>query len=195
MEEQNTKQSEIITLSTAKKYEFLVVDADDFAEDNHRLDLLFQIKKEIPEFKISVFTVLGKCSMDFIRYVKTLDWIDMIPHGWGHKDAYECKDWTLEQAKTYFEKLEHYGLTRGFKAPGWQISQHIYEVAPQYGYWIADQPFNSKTRPKSVSVYELDRPWKKHYHIQNVCDNGLEEKVEEILSFKGNKFKFIKETL
>jgi len=194
MEKQNIEQSEITTSSILENRD-LIVDIDDFCEDNHKLDLLFKIRGSIPNLKVNVFTILGRCSDPFIAYVKTLDWIDMIPHGWMHRDAYECKAWTLQEAKDYFEKIEKYNLTRGFKAPGWQISDETYIAAQQYGYWVADQDYNDKRRPKAVSVYKLDSPNKKHYHIQDVCSNGIEESKEEILSLKGNNFKFIKEIL
>ena len=184
---QNTTQSATTTS--------LVVDADDFYEGNSNLDLLFRIKKEIPEFKISLFTVVGKCSPAFIKYIKTIDWIDMIPHGWEHRDSYECLDWDLTKSKEYFDKVDRLNLTRGFKAPGWQISDHMYVAAEQHGYWVADQDYNDSRRPKAVSVYKLDKPWKRHFHVQNVCGNGLEESLSEILAMKGHNFKFIKEIL
>ena len=172
----------------------IIVDADDFYEGNEEWELLTSIKKHIPNFKINLFCVVGLCSDNFISKYKKIEWIDLIPHGWKHLTSKECIAWSYKTSIEYLCKIERYELTKGFKAPGWQISNGMYKALIRKGYWVADQSYNNNRRPKNLKVYMLDEPYKYHYHIQNVCGNGLEESLKQILSLKGN-FKFIKEIL
>jgi hypothetical protein len=171
-----------------------IIDADDFHETNNRLDLLFRIKEHIPNFKINLFTVPGLCSDRFLEEMKKLDWIDMIPHGWTHPNPIECAKWTYAQSCSYLDRIEPLKLTHGFKAPGWQITDGMYGALLEKGYWVADQPYNNKRRPSELRAYVIDADNKKHYHIQNVCGNGLEERFNEIMSLSG-EFQFIKDII
>lgn len=171
-----------------------ILDADDFSETNNRLDLLFQLKARIPNFKINLFTVPGLCSKEFLDEVKKLDWIDMIPHGWLHPDPRECEKWTYRESLEYLDNLKPCNLTHGFKAPGWQISDGMYKALLERGYWVADGHGNENRRPKDLKAYIVDSPNKIHLHIQNVCGNGLEEKFNELINLRGD-FQFIDENI
>jgi len=170
----------------------MYIDADDFHEGNHRLELLKLIKEKIPNFKISLFTVPMLCSAEWLNEMRKIEWIDMIPHGEYHPDPYECSEWTYKQSKEYLRRIEPLGLTKGFKAPGWQISHGMYKALLEGGYWVADQPYNNNRRPKELPVYLLDSSEKHHFHVQNVCGNGIEESLQKILKLRG-EFRFIKE--
>jgi len=167
----------------------MIVDFDDFCEENNRLDLLFYIKSKIPNFKASLFTIIGKCSPSFLEAVKEISWLKMYPHGWEHPTSRECEAWSYEVSKVYLEKIEDMGIGRTFKAPGWQISDGMYKALLEKGYGVADQRYNDQRRPSELKVYY---PTATHYHIQNVCGNGLEESLDQILKLKGN-FKFLDE--
>ena len=166
----------------------MIVDFDDFCEKNNRLDLLFYLKSQIPEFKANLFTIVGKCSPSFLESVKEISWLDMIPHGWGHDTPRECQNWDYEKSKHYLKEVNKLGLTKGFKAPGWQIPDGMYRALLEEGYWVADQHYNDRRRPKGLEVFY---PTAEHFHIQNVCGNGLEESLDQILQLKGD-FKLIK---
>lgn len=179
-----------------------IVDADDFYDVNSNLWLLQKIKFEIPKFKITLFTVPGKCSVDFMSRIAydCGDWIEMVPHGWLHATSRECEDWSYYRTVRYIQHLKDYyhHLVSGFKAPGWQISDATYKALYDYNYWVADQSYNDNRRPKELRAYVLqhDEPeiTKLHYHIQNVCGNGIAEKFDELISLdKSADFKFISE--
>jgi len=173
----------------------IIVDFDDFCDDNNRLDLLFQLKGLIPNFKVNLFTIMGKSSESFLNAIKEISWIDMIPHGWTHNTPRECENWKYDAiCIPYLENIERYGLTRGFKAPGWIIPDDMYQALLEHGYWIADQEYNNDRRPSELKAYLLNKPGRIHGHIQNVCDNGLEERFDYYASLRGN-FKFIKEIM
>lgn len=82
MEKQNTRQSETTTSFT--------VDADDLCEGNDGLMTLLRIKGKNPDFKITLFTIVGRCSRAWLGMIKGADWIRMVPHGWMHTTSREC---------------------------------------------------------------------------------------------------------
>lgn len=173
---------------------FNIVDADDFHQKNNGFELFKHIRNTIPDFKINLFCVVGLCKKAFINDCKKMEWLDLIPHGWKHPGPLECLSWSYQESIKYLDKIESLGLTKGFKAPGWQISNGMYQALLERGYWVADQEYNNNRRHKELKTYIIDKPNKYHYHIQNVCGNGIEEKLDEILSLKGD-FKFIKEII
>lgn len=150
---ENTKPAETIILC----------DADDFCEDNNRLDVLNYIKDRNQDFKISLFTIPGRCSPNFLEMARQIDWIRMYPHGWTHDTPRECQNWTYEQSKEYLDKIDGFGKV--FKAPGWQISDGMYQALLERGYAVADQHYNDERRPKGLKVFY---PTAHHYHIGNL---------------------------
>lgn len=189
MEPSNTKPLETTTS--------FIVDADDFCEGNDKLHILKQIKNEIPNFKISLFMIPGRSSVEWIEEMKKLDWIDMIPHGWLHPDSRECEHWDYSRSKMYLQEIAHLGLTKGFKAPGWQISDGMYQALLEEGYWVADQNYNNERRPKGLRAYILDMNNQIHGHIGHLGGhnaNEIEYLLPHILSLRG-EFLFIKDVL
>lgn len=183
------------SLETTTSY---IVDFDDFCSVNSRLKILESIKKEVPSFKVNLFTIPGLCSEEFLFLVKNVDWIDMIPHGWLHPTPRECENWTYEEGKEYMHKIAPLNLTKGFKAPGWQISDGMYQALLEEGYWVADQAYNNDRRPKELKAYILDSGNKIHGHIGHMGGhntNEIEYLKETILALKGKEFAFIKDIL
>ena len=177
-----------------------IVNADDFHEDNNRFDLLHQIKQKLPNFKITMFTIPGLCSLQWSKWVfSDYPWIEMVPHGWKHPHPRECESWTFNETMIYLDlisKIPYY--VHGFKAPGWQISGGTYKALDATGYWVADQEYNDWRRPFGLKSYVLthDDPdvKKMHFHVQNVCGNGLEESLDQIMSLDPDEeFMFVSE--
>lgn len=186
----------MILVANLKKLTF-IVDADDFCEENHDLERLMHIKSKVPNFKITLFTIPGLCSKKFLKEIKKLDWIDMVPHGWLHPTPLEAQNWSYKESLDYLERIEPLGLTKGFKAPGWQISDGMYKALQEKGYWVADQPYNNERRPKELKVFLHERPDNLHFHIGHMGGhnaNALEYFVSDLCKMKG-EFKFIKEIL
>ena len=172
----------------------IVLDFDDFHESNHNLPMLRELYETIPGFKVSLFTVLGRCSRDWLEHLKGLaEWADIIPHGWKHEDNFECAKWTKDEALRFLDKIEPWGFTHGWKSPGWQTSPGLYSALQERGYWIAENHANRGKIPKGTKHYMLDGS-SVHGHIQNTGGNGLVEKWEYYKSLKGS-FKFIREVV
>lgn len=163
----------------------MIVDFDDFAEDNHHLDLLEQLRRANPLFRCTLFAIPGQGSPAFWRQVP--NYCELAVHGWYHPDAYECVDWTADMMRGLI-RSKPADFTAGFKAPGWQISDGCYEALAEAGWWLADQPYNDDRRPRGLRVHLLsptassggdDSHW--HGHIQDVCGNGLAETFDRLL--------------
>lgn len=132
-----------------------------------------------------------------MREMRSVDWIDMIPHGFLHPTPREAEHWTYEEAYWYLEDFMYRGFTKGFKAPGWQISDDTYRALVDLGYWVADQAYNNDRRPKALKAYILDSGNKIHGHIGHMGGhntNEIEYLLPHILSLKG-EFLFIKDVI
>lgn len=182
----------------------LIVDFDDFAENNNRLDLLFKLKELNAKFKATLFTVPSQTSVKFLQNLnnKMLDtsgekWLEYAVHGYNHTYL-ECKYWFFSDSHYFLALAEESGLyAKGFKAPYWEMSKDLYDVLLDRGYWIADHDRNDGMRPLSLPCYKVDNRNSIHGHIQNVCGNGIEETFEYLLGRIKNEteFKFISEVI
>jgi len=185
----------MIMVANLEKEQCIIADADDFAETNSGLNKLMFIKSRNPEFKITLFTIPGLCSKEFLKKIQKLDWIDLVPHGWVHPNPLECLNWSYQESKEYLKKISKLGMTKGFKAPGWQISDGMYQALLEEGYWVADQSYNNDRRPKDLKAYLLDSPNKLHFHINHLGgfnENEIGYSMMKLANLKG-KFGFIKD--
>lgn len=181
----------------------MIVDFDDFAQDNHRLDLLHRLKEANPLFRCTLFAVPGQGSWQFWEQVPR--WCELAVHGWEHPDPRECETWTKERMLRLMDaQIVQANFVRGFKAPGWQISDGCYEALAERGWWVADQPYNNDRRPKGLRVHLLSEtassggdPDHWHGHIQNVMGNGLEETWDVLLGrvAKADSFQLVSEAV
>lgn len=189
MEKSNTPQSETITLYT--------VDADDFCEENSQEEILEAIHAANPSFKITLFVIPFLCSPQFIRKWQRKSWVELVPHGLLHPDPRECENWSYEKSKEYLKTIEPIGLVKGFKAPGWQISDGMYRALLEEGYWVADQAYNNERRPKELKAYILDAPEKLHYHIGHMGGHNANEiaPYAEYLKVLPGRFQFVSEAI
>lgn len=176
-----------------KKPSVWIVNADDF-EETKSLDCLFKIKSLNPNFKITLFTIMGKVSKDFINLIKKINWIDLAPHGYMHETPEECKNWDYNTSIKYLDFVDEFEITKIFKAPGWQISDDTYKALIDRNYAVADQIYNNERRPPQLAAYLLDTENKLHFHFNSGMENDIEKHIEKIANLKG-EFKFIKEIL
>ena len=104
--------------------------------------------------------------------------------------------------------IEDY-FVKGFKAPGWQISDGIYTWLKDHDWWVADQSYNNDRRPNELPAYvnnngtfyttkDKEQEFRGlHYHTWNCVGNGVYELEEQILAYikDETEFKFISEVL
>ena len=175
----------------------LVVDFDDWSYEHDCRKELEQLHELNPAFKVTLFTIPAKTTIDMLRWARENDyWVEIAQHGWDHHDNYECSQWTYEECVGRLYDGILLGST-GFKAPGWQISDDCYYALRDYGYWVADQPYNLSRRPEGILVYEVGGD-AYHGHTWDCnCGNGIYEDWENIKNLVENasSFRFISDEM
>lgn len=171
----------------------MVFDSDDFGathvisdmcQSHDCRDALLGFKKVNPNFKATLFAIPGEMTMELLNWSEDNNsWIELAYHGFFHTSNYECEKLTYEQ----FDELMHTSVThrvmhyftKGFKAPGWQISNDIYRWLQEHNFWVADQAYNDDRRPKGLPVYKVGDN-SIHTHTWNCVGNGVYELFDEI---------------
>ncbi|MEN3337127.1 MAG: hypothetical protein V7647_803 [Acidobacteriota bacterium] len=161
----------------------MIFDTDDLHATNHRLDLLERLHDANPLFRMTAFAVPAYCTPAFLASLP--EWIECVPHGWDHggpdcANAREAEHWTYDQAIDVLLSAPE-GMARGWKSPGWQISDGTYLALHELGYWVADQHYNDHRRPEGIRFHCEGDGDHVHTHVQNVCGNGLEETFPALL--------------
>jgi len=186
-----------------------VVDFDDFSILNNRLGRLDTLKHQIPELKVTLFTVPFPANdrefpgrtptaleaETWLRWVKsTRPWVELALHGWHHS-ALECVEWTRQQTVNALIWAEQSGLfVKGFKAPYWTTSYGLYAGLMERGWWIADHERNDAMRPSGLPCFKTGFGRRVHGHVQDIGSNGLNESWGVYTEMKP-PFQFISEAM
>lgn len=137
----------------------VILDFDDFREEENSLDYLFRLRAHFPKFKVTLFTIPAKCSAEFLKIVKDIPWIQMALHGHEHTSV-ECESWKEHEARTFLlHDYEAGGIkpfVKGFKAPQWRMSQGTIEACRKLGFWVANNA-EAASNPNGC-VYPDDLP-------------------------------------
>lgn len=203
----------------------IVFDSDDFGA-NHVIsdmcqshdcrDILDKLHYANNNFKATLFTIPREMTMELAEWCRAnSSWIQLAVHGFGHSSNYECEKMTYEEfdanMKSLQPMLDTY-FVKGFKAPGWQISDAAFEWLHDNGWWVADQGYNDNRRPKGLPAYVnynntfhrigpdgVDRGSVNgiHTHTWNCVGNGVYELYDQLVEqIKGEtEFKFVSEVL
>ena len=146
--------------------DFMIWDADDMGS-NHIIspqcqshdcrDKLDEFHYANPNFKATLFAIPGEMTYELCEWCyANKSWIELAVHGIFHSDNYECNELTKEEFESRMNDmspmLDTY-FVKGFKAPGWQISDGIYEWLVENGWWVADQSYNNNRRPLELPAY------------------------------------------
>jgi hypothetical protein len=157
----------------------IILDLDDFCEENSRLDDLKCLHARLPGFKVTLFMIPGRCSLPWLQRMLDIPWMNLVPHGWRHDTSRECERWDTRTIYQYLGAIAPLGLATGFKAPGWQISDAVYDALLNEGYWIADHLSNAHRRPKDLPLYALEDRFsgvvKIHGHIGHMGGHNANE--------------------
>lgn len=173
----------------------MIVDVDDHHPLNDALPWMHRLKQLNPAFKATLFAVPALGTWNF--WDSHPDWVELVMHGHTHPDPYECSAWTYDRMEqAIFDKPSRF--VEGWKSPGWQTSDAVYQALEDHGWWVADQHLEDGRRPEGLKVYFYeDGDDRAHHHVQNVCGNGLEE-TWQILAAKvaaADEFLFCSEAL
>ena len=177
----------------------MIVDFDDFAEHDNRLDFLHQLHDANPAFRCTLFAIPALGTDTFWDSVP--DWCELAAHGWAHPHSREAEHWTHEDAVDVLLACPG-RFVEGFKAPGWQISDGTYQAIMELGWWVADHWENNPRRPSGIRAHVIAPDYRItadhwHGHIGNVCGNGIEETFPELLARvrEAETFEFISEVV
>jgi hypothetical protein len=204
----------------------LVCDFDDFGANHVISDLcqshdcrdqLDRLHYENEAFKVTLFTIPGECTAELLNWCKSNEgWVQLAVHGWYHTSNYECEKMTrqeFQQHYDFFKPMLDTFFVKGFKAPGWQISDDIYDWLLDNGWWVADQDYNTDRRPKEIPAYinrngtffahngTEDRDWVEveawHGHTWDCVGNGIYETYDHVADIVRNakEFHFVSEVL
>lgn len=188
----------------------MVFDSDDFGA-NHVISTmcqsrdcrseLLQLKGANPEFKATLFAIPREMTPELHRWcLHNEQWIELAVHGFFHESNYECEKMSYgrfdQLMQGFMEDFEFFSYARGFKAPGWQISDDIYKWLLDNGWWVADQAYNDMRRPIGLPVYKVGEN-SIHTHTWSCMGNGIDETLPQLLE-KVNEvkeFKFVSEVV
>jgi hypothetical protein len=147
------------------------------------------LKNEFPNFKVNLFTIPSKCSVEFLEYIEELKWIQICVHGLKHINNEDVPEKSLVD-------LPMFGYSKIYRAPFWQLSDEMYERLKKLDYKIMIHPDDSREGIKyNWNIKDSPPPLDilyGHGHIQDVCDNGLVESFENIMKLpKDTEFRFL----
>lgn len=189
--------------------DYLVFDSDDFGCDHvisdmcqsHDCrDVLLKFREANPKFKATLFAIPGEMTAELSAWCQlNEDWIEIAVHGFFHQTNYECEKLSYEDFDFFMHEFRDILKTcfvRGFKAPGWQISDDVYRWLKDNDYWVADQPINKLRRPKGLKSYEVGEN-SYHTHTWNCVGNGVYELFEDIMDKTKDvkEFQFVSEVV
>ena len=196
----------------------MTIDLDDFG-CNHVIsnmcqshdcrDKLDQLHYANPNFKVTLFAIPGEMTYELLEWCKAnRGWVELAVHGITHSSNYECSEMEYEdidRIMAFFKPMLDDYFVKGFKAPGWQISDAWYLWLKDNGYWVADQSYNNNRR-LMIPAYVNNNgnfsangnpveAW--HGHTWDCVGNGIYESYQEVerLVKNATDFKFISEVL
>lgn len=196
----------------------VIFESDDFSPVNHHLDLLEKLHEHYPQFKCTLFTVpwevrfglglknsspvtLAKFS-PFIEAVNKADWIEIALHGLTHAPSefaelsYEAAVKRLVVGMKMFENVKIKNFTKVFKAPQWELSKEAKKAAESMGFKVVEDGYYNWNMAEDSPKPDSKEPYIMHTHIQNVCDNGLEETFHRIMKLPADtEFMFLSDFL
>lgn len=167
-----------------------------------------------PAFKCTLFAIPAEMTLELLTWCQAnKGWIELAVHGFTHHSNYECEKlsyedfgWMMDQ---YAPIIQHF--VKGFRAPGWQISDGALEWLKDNDWWVADQNYNTHRRPPKMKAYVYDDELKcfmktqngggateveaYHGHTWDVGWNGIYEDFDKVADLVKNteEFKFVSE--
>lgn len=202
----------------------IVFDSDDFGashvisdqcQSHDCRDMLDKFHYANNNFKVTLFAIPGEMTAELGEWCKANSgWVELAVHGFFHRDNWECEKMTydeMEQKVKFFQPMLDEYFVKGFKAPGWQISQEVMEWLHDRNWWIADQSYNDSRRPDMPAYVNYNGDFGVtgvpgitglkingiHTHTWNCVGNGVYELEEKLIDQMKDEteFRFVSEVL
>jgi len=194
----------------------VAIEYDDFGPINSNFGILENFKEHYPNFKVTMFTVpweirFGRNLQEsspitlpkfkpFVDAINECDWIEIALHGLTHAPlefaelSYKAAMQRIVIGMKMFENVGIKNFAKVFKAPQWEISTEAEQAAKDMGFLVLhDQYYNwnlANDKPNANAV----EPYIMHGHVQDDCNNGMEETQHRILKLPvDTEFMFLSE--
>lgn len=134
----------------------IIFDLDDYYSErkNNAMDWLVEFKELYPDFKVTLFTILGRWkSLKLLSQIKSLDWIDLAAHGYYHEINTEVLGWSKQKWFEVINEYEKQGFAKVFKAPNWQMSKLGYQVLKELDWAVAIRKHQLHEVPEGAKYY------------------------------------------
>jgi len=179
----------------------IVISFDDMWEGNDRWNDFINLHKKIPNIKITFFVNPSQCSIEFLKKINQ-SWIELVYHAENHSGGH--KKWSKEEAKERLLKyVKEFNFAKGFKAPGWKITQNIIDGCKELDFWIASINtipieynkvfYTYYKKGEGLSHHEKYSEYYGHLQSYNFIENLKE--LKEYCTKKDLNFKFVSEMI
>ena len=120
----------------------ILIDFDDL-DGGCDLRGLFRLRARYPDFKVTLFTIPGRCSDAFLQKMAKFDWVQMALHGIHHK-RFEFQYASYKDCNAIMREYKKGFYVRGFKPPHWRYSKASLDWLKDNDFWAAVHPDTSK---------------------------------------------------
>jgi hypothetical protein len=176
----------------------VIFDLDDFSidSDGNAMNHLIEMKAIYPNFKVTLFTILGRwMDLDILKQIAKFDWIELAAHGYEHFTNGEVLEWDKKRWYDVLNMYEEVGVFSPiFKAPNWEMSKLGYEVLKDMGWGVAIRQSQLNEVPEGMKYYSFEgNPFGVHGHTWTIPAHR-----EEGLFYnwcEGTRFEFVSSSL
>jgi hypothetical protein len=160
----------------------IVLDLDDMAQDweSNALNWLVDFKREYPNFKVTLFTIIRRWQKDMLKKLTALDFIEFAAHGLTHQNNDEVESWNKEKwvkVLTEYDQMDMF--VKIFKAPNWQMTQLGYYMLRDFGWAVACRKNQIEDLPKNMKYYCFETNiFGVHGHTWTIKAHVEEEKFQ-----------------
>lgn len=138
-----------------------VVDVDDLISEEQIVEYLVPIKRKIPDFFVTAYTVPNKFGPIEPELRVRYPWIAFGIHGWEHT-PFECMAWSEDDATRHITKALTMGYDRIFKAPNWRLHDEIVLTCARLGVALHHHESHAPVG-LGCHLYPGPRPLKRDY--------------------------------
>ena len=129
----------------------------DMCEAHDCRDKLDQLHYLNPKFKVTLFAIPYYMTPEMLDWFQTnRGWAELAVHGFTHGSNYECEKITYEEFDNWMDRFEDMFdeyFVKGFKCPGWQTSDAVFEWLDDHDWWISCQNYDEQRIPKGLQAY------------------------------------------
>lgn len=184
----------------------VVFDLDDFCDRHNCLAELDRLKETYPDFRATLFTIPALTSTSLVKEAKKRDWLELAVHGIDHEPNEELKAVSPAALRQHLDKVKRIApeYVRGFRPPGWFITEAHVRAISDAGFWVAlharDRDSLSPLCTHGFYCCE-DGPRRRlpywHGHCHAVCGNGIRETLDVLLRRwpRGQQFLFVSDAV